>query len=364
MVKSTPAPDGGRLPASPCAATTVPCTKKDGNTATKSKTPSLRETAAPTKELASTLRAVASPAAAESLSDGVQLSSGAVMPVVGYGTYKLKKGTAREPVAEALKCGYRLIDTAQVYDNEADVGAAIKASGLPRGDVFVETKVWRSSHGRERTLKAFNQSLKRLGLSYIDLYVIHWPGPKTGWPLKKGTVCPPDWTPALRDEGTWQAMEELYEQGKVRALGVTNYSLRQLKQLLAVCKVRPAVNQVEFHPRLVQSEMLEFCRSEGIVLQAYASLGSGDAAQAEDFFELPPVKAAAAAHGAKPAQVLLRWALQKGCLVIPKSTRPERMAENAGIFSFSLTEVEMQAIDALHTGTRFAWKGVDPDTEE
>merc|ERR1719436_425695 len=159
-------------------------------------------------------------------------------------------------------------------------------------------------------------------------------------------------------------MEELYEQGKIKAIGVTNYSIRHLQQLLQSCRIKPMVNQVEFHPRLVQTELLEFCQKEGIVLQAYASLGSGDAAQTQAFFALPPVKAAAAAHGATPAQVLLRWALEKGLHVIPKSTRAERMEENAAIFNFELTPEEVRAIDGLHANKRFAWKGLDPDTIE
>merc|ERR1712113_513251 len=200
-----------------------------------------------------------------------------------------------------------------------------------------ETKVWRSSHGYERTMKAFKQSLRKLGTDYIDLYVIHWPGCKTGWPLPKGTMCPADWTPAMRDTGTWRAMEDLYEQGKVKAIGVTNYSIRHLKLLLKTCRIKPMVNQVEFHPRLVQTELLEFCQKHGIAVQAYASLGSGDAGQAEDFFSMGPVKAAAEAHGVTPAQVLLRWALEKGCHIIPKSTKSHRMAENADLFGFKLT---------------------------
>mmetsp|Transcript_66806 Transcript_66806/g.206862 ORF Transcript_66806/g.206862 Transcript_66806/m.206862 type:complete len:414 (+) Transcript_66806:62-1303(+) len=309
-------------------------------------------------------RAVDSPAAATSLQDGVRLASGLVLPVAGFGTYKMKKGEASGHVVEALRAGYRLIDTAQVYDNEADVGAAIRASGVPRADVRVETKVWRSSHGYERTIKACNQSLRKLGLDYIDLYVIHWPGAKTGWPLPRGTICPKDWTPAMRNEGTWRAMEDLLEQGKVKAIGVTNYSMRHLKELLKTCRVKPMVNQVELHPRLVQAELLDLCRQEGIAVQAYASLGSSDSNQQENFFALPPVKAAAAAHGVTPAQVLLRWALEKGALVVPKSTKRERMVENGNIFSFKLTKNEVGAIDALHTGTRFAWKGLDPDSVE
>ncbi|CAK8999100.1 unnamed protein product [Durusdinium trenchii] len=300
--------------------------------------------------------------AAASLASGVPLHNGVLMPVVGFGTYKLSKSEVIKPLVNALKMGYRLIDTAQVYENEQGVGEAIRQSGVAREDVFIETKVWRSSHGYERTIKACKQSLRKLGVNYLDLYVIHWPGPKTGWPLKRGQVCPPDWTPAMRDKGTWRAMEELYEQGLVKAIGVTNYSLRHLKQLLKTCKIKPMVNQVEFHPRLVQQEMLDFCQKHGIALQAYASLGSGDAKQAEDFFAFPPVQQAAKAHKATGAQVLLKWAMQKGCHVIPKSVRPERMMENANVFGFKLSSSEMKALDGLHTGTRYAWKGVDPDT--
>lgn len=310
------------------------------------------------------LRASAGTGAARSLAGGVRLgASGVVLPAVGFGTYKLKNEEVMGPVLDALKAGYRLIDTAQVYENEKGIGDALRSSGLGREDVVIETKVWRSSHGYERTLKACNQSLRNLGVDYIDLYVIHWPGCKTGWPLPSGTMCPPDWTPAMRDTGTWRAMEDLYEQGKVKAIGVTNYSVRHLKQLLKTCRIKPMINQVEFHPRLVQSELLEFCKKQGIAVQAYASLGSGDApAGSESLLELPPVADAARAHGVTPAQVLLRWALQKGCHVLPKSRSAARIAENASIFGFKLSAAEERAIDKLHTGKRFAWKGVDPDS--
>jgi len=312
-------------------------------------------------------RAVATPAAAECLSDGVLLGGkegGLVLPVAGFGTYKLKKGEARGPIAEAFRAGYRLVDTAQVYENEGDVGAAMREAGVARSEVVLETKVWRSSHGYDRTMKAFKQSLKKLGVDYIDLYLIHWPGAKTGWPLPRGTICPPEWTPALRDEGTWRAMEDLYLAGKIKAIGVANYSIRHLQQLLKSCRVKPMVNQVEFHPRNVQTELLDFCREHGIVVQAYASLGSSDAGQAQTFFSFPAVQAAAKAHQVTPAQVLLRWALEKGALVVPKSCKAERARENAQLFSFALTREEVEAIDKLNQGKRFSWKGLDPDTIE
>jgi len=294
----------------------------------------------------------------------VCLTDDVIMPVVGFGTYKLKKGEAFGPVLQAFRVGYRLIDTAQIYDNEADVGKALTQSGIPRDRVFLETKVWRSSHGYERTLKACQASLKKLATTYIDLYIIHWPGCKTGWPLPRGQKSPPDWTPAMRDEGTWRAMEQLHKEGKVRAIGVSNYSIRHIQQLLKVCTVRPVVNQVEFHPWLVQSELLEFCKKEKIVLQAYASLGSGDVSCRADFFAIPAVRAAAKVHDRTSAQVLLRWAVQKGIHVIPKSKSDDRMVENFGVFDFSLTPEEVKAIDACHINKRFAWKHLDPDTIE
>jgi len=318
-----------------------------------------------TLEAAQPLRSISIPKA-RALIDGCTLPGGRglIMPYVGFGTYKLKKGDAFAPVLKALQFGYRLVDTAQIYDNEADVGRAMQMCGVPRANLFVETKVWRSSHGFDRTLKAFGQSMRRLRVDYVDLYIIHWPGAKTGWPLPRGAISPPDWTPKLRDEGTWRAMEKLYEEGKVKAIGVSNYSVRHLKSLLKMCRVRPVVNQVEFHPWLVQSELLEFCKKEGIILQAYASLGSGDVSSRADFFALPPVMAAAKAHERTPAQVLLRWALEKGVYVIPKSKSEDRIVENSCVFDFKLSPEEVTAIDSCHKGHRFAWKHKDPDTVE
>jgi len=277
------------------------------------------------------------------------------MPVLGFGTYRLGCH-ALGCVVKALATGYRLIDTAQVYDKgatERAVGTALQKSGLRRSEVFISSKVWRSSHGYEKTLQACNQSMKRLGVDYLDLYMVHWPGPQ---PSQTAA-----WKPQLRLE-TWRAMERLLKDGKVKAIGVCNHSVRQLQELLAHCEIPPMVNQVEFHPLLVQSELLDFCRQSNIALQAFASLGSGDSRRARDFFAMPPVQAAARVHGAVPAAVLLRWATQKGCHVIPKSSDAVHMTQNATLFDIRLTDDEMAAIDALSNGARLTWGGTDPDS--
>eukprot|EP01062_Namystynia_karyoxenos_P050618 TRINITY_DN3941_c0_g1_i1.p1 TRINITY_DN3941_c0_g1~~TRINITY_DN3941_c0_g1_i1.p1 ORF type:complete len:375 (+),score=132.99 TRINITY_DN3941_c0_g1_i1:72-1127(+) len=308
----------------------------------------------------------ADPAVAAGLRDALQLAAGPLMPVIGFGTYKMKDDVAAKAVASALRCGYRLIDTAQVYGNAQGVAQGIARSGVPRAEIFLQTKQWRTGHGYERTKAQFAQHLKKLQTDYVDALLIHWPGPKTGWPLPKGAISPPDWTPEMRDTGTWRALEELYDQGKARAIGVCNYSCRQLRALLRSCRVRPMVNQVEFHPLLVQSDLLELCQREGIVLQAFASLGGTDGGPSKQqaLLGAAPVVAAAGAHGATPGQVLLRWAMQKGCAIIPKSTKEARMLENAECAAFSLTPAEVAAIDALHCGRRLTWKGLDPDSIE
>eukprot|EP01060_Flectonema_neradi_P016185 TRINITY_DN22770_c0_g1_i1.p1 TRINITY_DN22770_c0_g1~~TRINITY_DN22770_c0_g1_i1.p1 ORF type:complete len:324 (+),score=68.56 TRINITY_DN22770_c0_g1_i1:48-974(+) len=288
-------------------------------------------------------------------------------PLIGFGTYKLKKEEAYEATLRALESGYRLIDTAQIYDNEKEVGRAIKESGIKREQITIVTKVWRSSHGYDRTSKSIKQSLRKLGVDYIDLVLIHWPGAKTGWPLKKGTICPPDWTPSLRDTGTWKALEDFVNEDKIKSIGVANYTKRHLQSLLKVCSIPPSVNQVELHPLLQQTELKEFCDEHNIALQAFASLGSGDNPKGrEALFSLPPVVAASKKHSRSPAQILLRWATQQGVHVIPKSSDPQRVVENLNIFDFKMTNNELKQFKTLdeEKGTRFTWKGLDPETVE
>ena len=264
----------------------------------------------------------------------VKLNNGLQMPWVGLGVFLSPEGQETESAVRwALEIGYRHIDTAAAYKNEKDVGKALKGSGLPRDQVFVTTKLWNADQGFDSTLKAFDSSRRLLGLDTLDLYLVHWP--------VKGKY-----------KETWRAMEKLYSQGKVRAIGVSNFLVHQLQDLLADAAVVPAVNQVEFHPFLLQPELLAYDAAKGIRHEAWSPLTRGRS------LENPVVAGVARAHGRTPAQVLLRWDLQHGVVTIPKSVHRERIAENAALFDFELSPAEMAAIDGLDTGTRI---GPDPD---
>jgi diketogulonate reductase-like aldo/keto reductase len=253
------------------------------------------------------------------------------MPLLGLGVYLMRPGTETyQAVKAALKIGYRLIDTASFYRNEEDVGRAVRDSTVPREAVFITTKLWNDDHGYDTALRAFDASLKRLGFGYIDLYLIHFP------------------VPNLRQE-SWRALEKILDSGRARAVGVSNYTEGHLKELLRQSSVVPAVNQVEFSPFLYQRNLLEFCRSKGIRLEAYAPLTAGR--RLHD----PRITAIARKHGRTNAQILLRWAVQHEVVVIPKATHADRIAENARIFDFELTSEEVSALDGLHDGFRSSW---------
>ncbi|HEV2449566.1 MAG TPA: aldo/keto reductase [Thermoplasmata archaeon] len=253
------------------------------------------------------------------------------MPVVGLGTWKLPAGpTTRAAVRSALDAGYRLFDTAKLYANEEDVGAALRDSGLDRAEYYVTTKLWNDDHGYEPALRAFERSRRALGLEQVDLYLIHWP-------VAGGRL------------DSWKALEHLLAEGRCRSIGVSNYTVAHLKELLAVCAVPPAVNQVEFSPFLYQRELLEFCRSNSIQLEAYSPLTRGQK------FDDPTLAGIARAHSRSPAQVLVRWGLQHEVVEIPKSSRAERIGENARVFDFSLTGAEMAALDGLDRSFRTTW---------
>jgi methylglyoxal/glyoxal reductase len=268
------------------------------------------------------------------LSSTVRLNNGVEMPWLGFGTFKSEAGrVAEQAVSWALEIGYRHVDTAAAYGNEADVGRAVRASSLPRSQIFVTTKVRNADQGYEQTLRAFEESSRTLGIGAIDLYLIHWP-------VKE------------KFSDTWRALERLYTDGRVRAIGVSNFKIHHLEELAKTASVVPAVNQVEFHPFLLQPDLLAYDLAKGIRHEAWSPLTRGRS------LENPVIVRIARAQGRTPAQVLLRWDLQHGVVTIPKSVHRERIAENAALFDFELTPAEVAAIDGLDTGTRM---GPDPD---
>jgi len=266
-----------------------------------------------------------------SIQSTVTLNDRVAMPLFGFGTYQISSGgSCLRALKHALKCGYRHIDTAALYGNEADVGQAVRESGIARNEVFVTTKLWNSDQGYDSTLKAFDRSCSRLGLDSVDLYLIHWPEPG-------------------KRLDSWRAMVELRKQDRCRSIGVSNYTLKHLEELLRVSDVVPSVNQVEFSPFLFQHDLLRFCEAKSIQLVAYCPLTRGDK------LKHPVVTAVARKHAKSSAQVLLRWALQHRVAVIPKSSRPERISENAGVFDFALDAEDLTQLDRLDEGHRTCW---------
>ncbi|MFC1583430.1 aldo/keto reductase [Candidatus Neomarinimicrobiota bacterium] len=267
----------------------------------------------------------------ESLASRTSMNDGLEIPWLGLGVYLTEAGSqTQQAVHHALEAGYRHIDTAMFYGNERDVGIAVRNSGLPREEIFVTTKLWNSDHGYQRTRDACNESLRVLDLGYIDLYLIHWP------------------VEQLRGE-SWRALIELQQAGKCRSIGVSNYTIRHLRELLRDSSVVPAVNQVEFSPFLFQSELLEFCREHGILLEAYSSLTRGKK------FSHPTIAALAKKYHKTPAQILIRWTLQHAVVVIPKSVHRERILENADIYDFDISSADMAELDALDENFRLSW---------
>ena len=278
----------------------------------------------------------------ESLSSTRTLANGVKIPCIGYGTWQTPGGdVARDSVKKALELGYRHVDTATVYGNEASVGEGIRLSGVKREDVFLTTKQWTNERGFENTVAAAERALKTLGVDYLDLYLVHWPA------VEK---LSPDWA-AINAE-TWRGFEKLYKDGKVRAIGVSNFMPAQLAALKECAEVQPMVDQVEFHPGYIQRNVLDYCRENGIVVEAWSPLGSGR------LLADPLVNEIGAAHGKSAAQTCVRYALQHGIVPLPKSVTPERIAANADVFDFALTDAEMAALDAMpETG----YSGYHPD---
>jgi 2,5-diketo-D-gluconate reductase A len=264
------------------------------------------------------------------------LRDGVEIPQLGFGVFQVPAAETQGVVEEALAAGYRHVDTAAAYENEAGVGAAIAACALPRDEVFVTTKLWNDRQGYDSTLRAFHLSLERLGMDYVDLYLIHWPLPSRDLYLD-----------------TWRAFERLQEEGCVRSIGVSNFRVEDLERLRAEADVQPTVNQIELHPRFQQAELRAWHNQHGVATEAWSPL-----AQAR-VLDSSTIETIAASHGRTPAQVVLRWHLQLGNVAIPKSVTPARIDENFEVFDFELSEDDMDAIERLDAGERI---GPDPSS--
>nr|WP_179196663.1 aldo/keto reductase [Bacillus wiedmannii] len=274
----------------------------------------------------------------KNLQSTTTLHNGVEMPWFGLGVFKVEDGPELvEAVKSAIKAGYRSIDTAAIYGNEKAVGegirAGIKEAGITREDLFITSKVWNSDQGYETTLAAYEESLKKLELDYLDLYLVHWP--------VEGKY-----------KDTWRALETLYKEERVRAIGVSNFQIHHLKDVLAGAEMRPMINQVEYHPRLTQKELQAFCKEQGIQMEAWSPLMQGQLLDNETLQEI------ADKYDKTTAQIILRWDLQNEVVTIPKSTKEHRIIANAHIFNFELTKEDMEKIDALNENHRV---GPDPD---
>ena len=277
------------------------------------------------------------------LTDSYTLHNGVQIPCVGFGTWKTPDGdVAENSVRTAIEAGYRHIDTAAIYGNEASVGRGIRASGVNREDLFVTTKLWNDVRGYNETIEAFHKSMEKLGLDYLDLYLIHWPNParfRDNWQHNNAE--------------TWRAMEDLYKAGKIRAIGISNFRVHHMEALMETATVVPMVNQLRLCPGETQPEVTAWCREHQILCEAYSPLGNGR------IFEVPEMKAIADKYGRSVAQVCIRWSLQMGYLPLPKSVTPARIVDNTHVFDFSLDEGDVAAIAAM---TDCCGETPDPDT--
>jgi len=266
----------------------------------------------------------------------ITLNNGVQVPQCGFGVFQVPPDDTQRAVEQAIEIGYRHVDTAAAYNNEAGVGAAVRACGLPREELFVTTKLRNGEHGYELALRAYDETLQRLGLDYADLYLVHWPNPA-----------------ADRYVDSWRALEQIYIDGRVRAIGVSNFLPEHLDRLAKESEIVPAVNQIELHPSYQQRELTELCRERSIAVTAYSPLGQGGD------LDHPVLASIAAAHSVTPAQVVLRWHLQRAHIVIPKSVDPERIRANFELGGFELTDDEVASITAMENGNRL---GSDPRT--
>ncbi|MCM6764632.1 aldo/keto reductase [Weissella paramesenteroides] len=266
-----------------------------------------------------------------SLTDTFTLANGVEIPVVGFGTWQTPDGdVAYQSVLDALKAGYRHIDTAAAYGNEASVGRAIKDSGIPREELFITSKLWNDSHSYEAAKIALDKSLKLLGLDYLDLYLIHWPNP---------LINRRNWDKANAE--AWRYMEDAYTEGKIRAIGISNFQIEHVEALLKTATIRPMVNQLFINPSDLEQDIVAFNEAHDILTEAYSPLGTGS------LLAVPEINDIAEKYGKSAAQVLIRWSLQHGFLPLPKSTHAERISQNADVFDFELTDAEIVALDQL-----------------
>ena len=267
----------------------------------------------------------------------ITLNNGSVMPQLGFGVWQVPDDEATSAVRTAIEAGYRSIDTAAIYENERGTGRGLASSGVPREELFVTTKLWNTDQGYDSTLRAFDASLDRLGLEYVDLYLIHWPVPELD-----------------RYVETWKAFEKINSEGRAKAVGVSNFKPSHLRRLLDETSTVPAVNQIELHPYLQQSESRAFHAEHGIATEAWSPLGQG-----KELLQEPVLSSLAGKYGKSPAQVVLRWHLQIGNVVIPKSVTPARIRENIDVFDFELDASDMEEIAKFNRDSRL---GPDPDT--
>lgn len=279
----------------------------------------------------------------KSLTDCYELNNGVQIPCIGFGTWQAPDGqTAYEAVKAALSAGYRHIDTAAAYGNEESVGRAIADSGIDRKELFITSKLWNEMHGYENTLKGFDKTLKDLGLDYLDLYLIHWPNPikyREHW--------------QETNAGTWKAFEELYRAGLIRAIGVSNFLPHHLEEISKTAAIAPMVNQIRLCPGETQPEVVKYCRSHNMLLEAYSPMGTGR------IFEVPEMKTLAEKYGRSIAQICIRWSLQMGYLPLPKSVTPARIQQNTQVFDFELSPEDVSLIAGL---TECCGPTRDPDT--